>query len=114
MNIYSPPSHITAPSLDVDNIQEYIDAEQKYIADLQAWAKRLAPTSKIAGELVSMPYADSAALYIIVQSSGKHGIMIVPVGDAWRDHNFESLVTVKWLNDYVKREKEFRKRFAKS
>lgn len=118
LTLYSPPASIEAPDFGsffngtrFDN-EAYSKAETEYIEKLQAWAKRLGPSSKIAGELVSMPYADGAALYIIVQSSGKHGIMTVPVGDAWRDPYFEQTVTVKYLTDYVKRDREFRKRWA--
>jgi hypothetical protein len=115
MNIYSPPSHIVAPDFgdyfgagkhDLDGYQK---AEQAYIDTLKAWAKRLAPSSPIAGELVSLPYADGAALYIIIQSSGKHGIMTVPVGDAWRDGDFERYATVAQLKDMVARNRRFEK-----
>jgi len=119
MQIYSPPSHIEAPDFgdyfgagkhDLDGYQK---AEQAYIDTLKAWAKRLAPSSPIAGELVSMPYADGAALYIIVQSSGKHGIMTVPVGDAWRDPYFERSATVAILKERVKADRAWARRYGK-
>lgn len=90
-----------------------MDAEQAYIDALKAWARKLAPSSPIAGELISMPYADGAALYIIVQSSGKHGLMTVPVGDAWRDPYFERSATVAILKERVRADRAWAKRFAR-
>jgi hypothetical protein len=119
LNLYSTPSHIEAPDFgkyfgrDGLGYQAYAEAEQAYIDALKAWAKKLAPASPIAGELVSMPYADGAALYIIVQSSGKHGLMPVPVGDAWRDPNFEQYATVAALKDMVARNRRFEKARAR-
>lgn len=118
LNLYSPPADIEAPkwddyiTRDKSDYEGHERAEQEYIAKLQAWAKRLAPTSPIAGELISMPYADGAALYIIVMSSGKHGLMPVPVGDAWRDPYFERSATVAILKERVKADREWAKRWA--
>jgi len=118
LNLYSTPSHIEAPDFDKyfgkDGLgyQAYADAEQAYIAELQAWAKKLAPSSPIAGELISMPYADGAALYIVVQSSGRHGLMPVPVGDAWRDPYFERSATVAILKEHIAANRRFEKAWA--
>lgn len=113
MNIYSPPSDIPVPAFDIADIPGYLADEKKYIEALQAWARRLADGSDIAGELISMPYADGRALYIVVKSSGKHGIMTVPVGDAWRDPYFENTVTVKILRDHIARSRRFAKMFKR-
>lgn len=115
MKIYAPPANIDRPDI-MDFVRGRLDyaglqlAENDYIAELKDFAKRTADGSNIAGELISVPYADGAAHYIVVKSSGKHGLMHVPIGDAWRDPQFERLATVKEVTDMIRRDRAFRKR----
>lgn len=96
MELYEAP--FPAPEVDYRNYDHVAvtEAESVYLAKLGEWAKAQG-AHPLAGKVVYQPYADSAAVYVIAKINGKVSLVTVDIGDGWRDHQFERLVTVAEL-----------------
>ena len=110
MQIYDTP--IPAPDLIFKDgrydHEATLEAEQKYLTDLRTAVLALG-TSDIAGEIIRVPYADGCAQYMVAKVNGKHALVHMPLGDAWRDPAFERMASVKEIRLRVKEEARFQK-----
>lgn len=101
MKTYSAPAHIPAPHLtDASghyDQADYMRRENLYLADLSAWVKSAGQAHPLSGKFVSVPYADSAAHYMVGKLGNAVSLIILPLGDAWRDARFERTATVAEL-----------------
>jgi hypothetical protein len=101
MRTYSPPAHITVPNLvtasGAYDHADYMRREKLYLAELAEWVKSTGQAHPLAGKFVSVPYADSAAHYMVGKLGNSVSLIILPLGDAWRDARFERTATVAEL-----------------
>lgn len=67
-------------------------AETEYMDKLAEYGKSTG--HPLGGEFISKPYADGRAVYMVAKVSNKTALIHVEAGDAWRDPQFERLVTV--------------------
>ena len=63
--------------------------------------------------VVSVPFADGSAYYVVVKLEGRVGLMVVDIGDGWRDDRFERTATVAELKRIVAQRKRMQEFFAK-
>lgn len=83
---------------DWDSIQKVDD---KYIADVKADLVAKGFTGSLVGEVVSFPYADGAAFYMVA-SLRPVALIHLPIGDAWRlPDAHERGLTAKDLRKHV-------------
>ncbi len=78
-------SDVEAPKYDYsktdwDSVQKVDD---KYIADVKADLVAKGFTGSLVGEVVSFPYADGAAYYMVA-SLRPLALIHLPIGDAWQ------------------------------
>ena len=110
--IYSPPVEAgELPRLDSrkESWQTYVQREQEYVAKVQKWAKENGSGS-LAGELVTFPYADGYAQYVVF-SLKPVSLIHLPVGDAWQ-YPYVNRLTAADIKKEVGRIKGMKKLFA--
>lgn len=108
MQVYSLPAEVPAPNLG-DFVHTggrfdhagYVAAEATFLATLKDWVLKVGEAHPLAGEVVSVPYADSSAQYMVAKLQGKVILVHLPLGDAWRSDQFERLCTVAELKRMV-------------
>jgi hypothetical protein len=111
--VYGPPIEVgIAPRLDSRNetFQAYQTREDAYIGRVQEWARNNG-NGTLAGELVSFPFADGHALYVIL-SLRPVTLIHLPVGDSWQYPHVERL-TAKDIKEEVRRRKAISKLFGR-
>ena len=103
MKVYAAPSHIELPSLDFRDIPAYEKASADYLSAVQDWARENSAPHALAGEVVSTPYADGQAVYVVAKLEGSVALIHIGTWDAWRSPLFERTATVKYLREIAAR-----------
>ncbi len=113
MNTYAAPSEIVPPAFNeyfairqpdgkyTSDHAGYQAAEAEYYRDLAIYVKAHFGGHKLAGEVVSVPYADGAAVYMIGKVNGKVSLFHIDLMDGWDDQRFTRLCTVAELTRMV-------------
>lgn len=114
MKVYSAPSDIFRPDIfefmREGKLADLMDAEAAYREKIATWARENGEAHPLAGTLLSVPYADGRAEYVVIKTEGKVGLIHLDLGDGWRDERFERTVTQKEIREIIAR----RERFAKA
>jgi hypothetical protein len=104
MQVFTAPDSIKTPAFltpegTFDNAA-YVAEEDRYLGELTALALSHDP-HPLAGKLVSVPFADGQASYVVAKVNGKVSLIHAAAGDAWRDARFERTATVKELRELI-------------
>lgn len=74
---------VPSPKYDYTDWESFDKVSDKYIADVKADLTSKGYKGELVGEVVSFPYADGAALYMVA-SLRPVALVHLPIGDAWR------------------------------
>jgi hypothetical protein len=104
MQVFSAPDSIKTPAFltpeGTFDRAAYEADEERYIGELTALALSHDP-HPLAGKLVSVPFADGRASYVVAKIDGKVSLIHSEAMDAWRDARFERTATVKELRELI-------------
>lgn len=118
MQVYGAPEEIVEPVFGdfygsgKSDTNGYLAAEQAYITAVADWVVQNGDTHPLAGQFVSVPYADGRAQYVIGKFNGKVSLIVIETGDAWRDGRFERTATVAELKRMVEAQRSRAALFA--
>jgi hypothetical protein len=104
--VYNAPKEVGNPPKF--NIDTYLKDEEVWLRKLQNWAKKNG-SGTYAGELVSFPYADGYAMYVVVALKPV-SLIHVPLGDAWH-YPYITRLTAADLKAAINRSKAMKKLF---
>jgi len=107
--IFRAPDEVKLPEMDFANYNhaEYMEAENKYKADLKAHLNSQGWKGKNVGETIKLPMADSYAEYMVL-SMRPLRLIHLELGDAWNSE-FAELLTAKKVNQMIDGAKSFEK-----
>src|SRR3989304_3088397 len=93
MKIHCLPTEVPAPTpnyTNYDSVKE-IAAENKHMADLKAWLKKVGYTGKYTGEIYKEQIADGYALYMVADGGRNFALIHLPYGDGYDSRNVQFL-----------------------
>ncbi len=113
MKIFTCPKEVPAPKADYENYDgcKELAKEEKHMADLKAWLKKVGYTGKHTGEILKEPVADGYALYMVADGP-KFCLIHLPYGDAYQSRD-AAFLPKKEILRRIEVEKKFRALFAK-
>lgn len=85
MAVYSLPKELEneVPRFQAgQSYDDFVTAEEAFLARLIAWVKARNPGDAYAGTVVSWPYADGRAQYLVAAIKPVQ-LLHLPLGDAW-------------------------------
>ncbi len=85
MKVFSPPDEIKEPEFTPGkfDLAKEERRERRYIAELTEYVKSLGYTGPLTGEEFTIPWADGAARYLVLDAPRNCALMHLPLGDAW-------------------------------
>ena len=79
MKVFRPPASI-GESPDIMPLDTYAEREAEWLDKLRAWIKANWKPHRLAGKRIAIPYADSAAYYMVADG---RTLIWLPLGDGW-------------------------------
>ena len=110
--IYTAPKEVSLPSNTFDNVKDWQENDEKYIANLKKHLQEeLGYNEKNTGEVIKFPAADGYALYMVISMKP---LMLVhlELGDAWC-YQYASRLTAKDVQTKIDQQKRIDEMFAK-
>lgn len=109
--IFSPPSEVTLPKLDFNNIPQYKKDCEKFENDLREWLKQSGYAGDEVGEVLYFNVADGKAAYMVASIKPLE-LIHLPLWDGYSFPYIENL-TVKDVREKIKNQKAIKKLFNK-
>lgn len=113
MKVYSCPEEIAFGEPDYQNYDsaKELAREEAHMAKVKEWLKRHGCTGKYTGEILSLPFADGYAQYMVGDGNPSF-LLHLPYGDAWHNKDAEFLPKKEVIRR-IDAEKKFNELWAK-
>lgn len=119
MNVYGAPEEIVKPDIGAYfgtgglGHQAYQEAETAYIDAVAQWAVENGDKHALAGQYVSVPFADGSAQYVVAKFGGRVCLVHLDIMDGWRDGRFERTATIAELKRIIEARRARAELFAR-
>lgn len=109
--IYTAPEEVKLPDNTFENVRDWKENDDKYIADLKQYLQELGYNHKNTGEVIHFPVADGQAMYMV--ASMKPLMLIhLELGDAWC-YQYANRLTAKDVQTKIDQQKRIAELFPK-